>query len=182
MPLSPEKKQILMWIAGTLATLGVSFLVYRMEKRDAATNAANEEAATEAAAQQASAEQSYLATQPSVSVPSISTPAPATTTSDVNTAADNGGATPSSASALEALVTSFLAQENSNVTSQTSPQGIAALPPQAALPVSTSPPDLSQPIGGVTLSGALSGSNQSTGTTPTITTPLRSISRFSTGQ
>lgn len=179
-----DKKQVAMWTAGTLASVAATFLVYRLEKKSQAANAANQQAASDAAAQaeaqQQNQEQSYLATQPAVSVPSIT----ATTTSDVNTAADNGGATPSSASALEALVTSFLSQENSSVTSQTSPHGIDPLPSPAASSVSTSPVDLSQPIGGVTLASALANQNNApaVGATQTVSTPLKPISIFSTGQ
>lgn len=128
-----DKKQVLMWVGGTLAAAGVSFLIYRLQSRDAAIGAANSEAASEAAAQQEQDEQAYLATQESTPVDSVSsTPTTATTSSDINTAVDNGGSTPSDSSQLESLISSFLANDNSAVTSQTSPSGNSAIAPITA--------------------------------------------------
>lgn len=127
-----DKKQVIMWTAGTLASLAAAFLIYRLQKRDAAASAANAEATAEAQAAQSQQEQSYLAQQPVTSVPTISASAPVT--SAVNTAVDNGGSTPSDSSALETALLSLLSNDSSNVTSQSSPSGNAVI---AALPIQT---------------------------------------------
>lgn len=87
------RKDIGLTVGGILATMAVSYLIYRMEKRDAAQAASSQDAAAQAAAVEAEQQQGYLQSLGAVSVPAYqgitSTTGSGTSTSvDVTTAPD----------------------------------------------------------------------------------------------
>lgn len=110
-----DKKQIALTVGGIVAGLALTYLLYRLEQGKSAANAA----ASDAAAQSAMATQQFQYAQlPTISVPTISA-TPSTTPSPTDTS--NQGQSPAIDPTLAAYLAKVLSEDNSHVTSQSSP-------------------------------------------------------------
>jgi hypothetical protein len=96
-----DRKDIALTVGGVIASAGVAFLIYRLQQRDAAQNAAAISASQDNTAQTQSA---YLTALPSVSIPQETSSASFDTNSPV--VQTPTGVDPN----LEAIIASFLGQ------------------------------------------------------------------------
>lgn len=136
-----DKKDIILSVGGTIAAIAVAYLIYKMQQRDAAQQAANSANADAEIESELANQQSAIASLPSVSVPTISS-TPSST--DVVQQSQS----PASGDELAAIISAFQSSDNTSVTSAITP--IASLDINNLLPSSTvgvpvaSPP--TQPI------------------------------------
>jgi hypothetical protein len=117
-----KREELILAIVGGVASIGVTFLFYRMSQQSAAQDAAN---SANAAAEQESElanEQSEIASLPSISVPTVSS-----TPSSTDVAQQTTG-TSASDSTLEAIVSAMQATStNSAVTTTITPLAAVGL-------------------------------------------------------
>lgn len=127
--MSMDKKDIALTVGGIMAGLTLTYLLYRLEQNNAATaqaDAVNQAAETESSLAN---QQAQIASLPSVSVPSLSTPSSTDTSLQATS--------PATDSNLAAIIAAFQTQDNSSVTSQSSPVGsipVLSLPSQIMAP------------------------------------------------
>lgn len=127
-----DKKQIALTVGGIMAGLTLTYLLYRVEQQNSATNEANQSAITQS---ELANQQAQIASLPSINVPMISSVPSSTDTSNQSQAS---AIDPN----LEAILANVLSQDNSPVTSQSTPiASITALP----LPTGTQIPPVVVP-------------------------------------
>lgn len=110
-----KKEDIILTVGGSLAAIGVAYLIYRVQQRQAALAADNEQNNSDAIESQLANQQAEFASLPQISVPSISS-TPSTT--DVDQQSTGSSA---SDNVLSQLIASFQATDNTGVTSTVSP-------------------------------------------------------------
>lgn len=120
-----DKEKIALWVAGVLASAAVAFLIYNLERKNAAQTQQNAIDASNEAESELANQQSEAASLPQISVPSLA-PSP----TDVS----NQATAPANNSELDTFLAALLAGDNSSITSQSSPSGNLVIPP--LIPVS----------------------------------------------
>lgn len=118
-----DKKQIALTVGGIVAGLTLTYMLYRLEQGKSAADTA----AADASAQSALATQQFqYASLPSISVPTISS-TPATTPSPTDVS--NQSQIPAIDPTLAKYLAAALSQDNTHITSQSSPiSAITELP------------------------------------------------------
>jgi hypothetical protein len=130
-----DRHDVLLTSAGIIASAGIAFVLYRLEKQNAANAVAAAQSSTDALQAQVSqiASQQYPTAPGAITVPTISnSPSPIDTTATQTVAAN--GATPATDINLANIIASFQAQDSSHITSQSTP--IASIP-ELPLPTAT---------------------------------------------
>lgn len=140
-----NKKDVALTVGGILATMAVSYLVYRMQKKDAAAAAANQDAAAQAAYNQAAQQESYLA---AVSLPAYQ--GIATTTAGPSTSSAVDTTTSIDPHTTASLLDGF-EQQMSILAGQASQQVVPPLAPSATANRQVATGNLATPLPGVRL-------------------------------
>ena len=131
-----DKKQIALSVGGILAGLTLTYLLYRLQQKDAAAAQQSQANAASEASSQYALQQSQLASIPQISVPTISATAAAPAATDTTA--------PASSSALQAILTQILSEDQTPVTSQQSTHStITALPFPT---IQTADPNVPNPV------------------------------------
>lgn len=110
-----KREDIILTVGGSLAAIGVAYLIYRVQQRQSALAEQNAQSNSDAIESQLANQQAEFASLPQISVPSISS-TPSTT--DVNQQSTGSSA---SDNVLSELIASFQATDNTGVTSTISP-------------------------------------------------------------